>query len=135
MMHPARGIGADLNQFSSPSTVYDHGFGHLLAWLLLRGNLGTCAVSFGLLDFKLHVTVLSQWSAFSGVPSGGNLHKLGFGFERMRHMGVDLGPETLWVSTRVLAHVGKKELAEAWPHGTIAARACCGNEDFVLLIE
>src|SRR5260370_10772057 len=99
MMHPARGIGADLNQFSSPSTVHDHCFGHLLAWLLLRGNLGTCAVGFGLLDFKLHVTVLSQWSAFSGIPSGRNLHQLGFGFERMRHMRIDFGPETLWVST------------------------------------
>src|SRR5664279_5010590 len=68
MMHPARGIGADLDQFSSPSAVHDHGFGHLLAWLLLRGNLGTCAVGFGLLDFKLHVTFLPQWSAFSVVP-------------------------------------------------------------------
>jgi len=64
MMHPARGIGADLNQFSPPSTVHDHCFGHLLAWLLLRGNLGTCAVGFGLLDFKLHVTVLPN-----GAPS------------------------------------------------------------------
>jgi len=99
MMHSARGIGADLNQFSSPSTVHDHCFGHLLAWLLLRGNLGACAVGFGLLDFKLHVTALSQRSAFTGVPSGGNLHPLGFGFERLRHMGVDLGPETMWVST------------------------------------
>src|SRR5208282_5616040 len=125
----------DLNQFSSPSTVHDHGFGHLLAWLLLRGNLGTCAVGFGLLDFKLHVTVLPQWSAFSGVPSGGNLHQLGFGFERLRHMGVDLGPETLWVSTRVLAHVGKKQLVISGTFPTIAARTCCGNEGFVLLVE
>ena len=99
MMYPARRIGADLNQFSSPSTVHDHRFGHLLAWLLLWGNLGTCPVGFGLLDFKLHVTVLSQWSAFSGIPSGRNLHQLGFGFERMRHMRIDFGPETLWVST------------------------------------
>src|ERR1700693_2339046 len=113
MMHPARGIGADLNQFSSPSTVHDHCLGHLLAWLLLRGNLGTCAVGFGLLDFKLHVTVLSQWSTLSAVPSRGNLHQLGFGFERLRHMRVDLSPETLCVSTRVLAHVGKKQLVEA----------------------
>src|ERR1017187_5393740 len=99
MMHPARGIGADLNQFSSPSTVHDYCFGHLLAWLLLRGNLGTCAVGLGLLDFKLHVTVLSQRSAFASASSGGNLHKLWFGFERLRHMSIDLGPETLWVST------------------------------------
>src|SRR6202049_94113 len=78
MMHPARGIGADLNQFSSPSTVHDQCFGHLLTWLLLRGNLGTCAVGLGLLDFKLHVTVLSQRSAFASASSGGNLHKLWF---------------------------------------------------------
>src|ERR1017187_7180965 len=93
-----------------PSTVHDHCFGHLLAWLMLRGNLGTCAVGFGLLDFKLHVTALSQRSALAGIPSGGNLHQLRFGFERLRHMRVDLGPETLWVGTRVLAHVGKKQL-------------------------
>src|ERR1700688_1166147 len=99
MMHPARGIGADLNQFSSPSTVHDHCFGHLLAWLLLRGNLGTCAVGFGLLDFKFHVTVLSQRSAFAGAPSGGNLHQLGFGFERLRDMRVNLGSEALRVGT------------------------------------
>src|SRR5208282_3567464 len=135
MMHPARGIGADLNQLSSPSTVHDYCFGHLLAWLLLRGNLGTCAVGLGLLDFKLHVTVLSQRSAFASAPSGGNLHKLWFGFERLRHMSIDLGPETLWVSTRVLPHVGKKQLVEACPFGTIAARTCCGNEGFVLLVE
>src|ERR1700677_4383912 len=127
MMHPARGIGADLNQFSSPSTVHDHCFGHLLARLLLRGNLGTCAVGLGLLDFKLHVTVLSQRSAFAGVPSGRNLHQLGFSLERMRHMRVDFGSETLWVSTRVLPHVGKKQLVETCPFGTIAARTCCGN--------
>src|ERR1019366_9940233 len=102
MMHSAQGIGADLNQFSSPSTVHDHCFGHLLAWLLLRRNLGTCAVGFSLFDFKLHVTVLSQWSAFSGAPSGRNLHQLGFGFERLRHMGVDFGPEALRIGTRVL---------------------------------
>jgi hypothetical protein len=44
-------------------------FGHLLAWLLLTGDLGTCAVGFGLLDSKLHVTVLSQWSTISAIPS------------------------------------------------------------------
>ena len=70
-----------------------------------------------------------------GVPSGGNLHQLGFGFERLRHMRVDLGPETLRVSTRVLAHVGKEQLVEACSLGTIAARTCCGNEGFVLLVE
>src|ERR1017187_8482335 len=134
MMHAAREIGADLNQFSSPSTVHDHCFGHLLAWLLLRGCLGTCAVGFGFPDYKLHVTVLSQWSAFSGVPSGGNLHQLGFGFERLGHMGVDLGTETLRIGARVLADIGKKQLVEACPLWTIAARACGGNEGFVLLV-
>jgi hypothetical protein len=72
---------------------------NLLAWFLVGSDFGTCPVGFGLLDFKLHVTVLSQRSAFAGAPSGGNLYQLGFGFERMRHMRVDLGPETLWVST------------------------------------
>src|SRR5580704_11197817 len=113
MMHPARGISADLHHFSAPSAVHDHSFGHFLARLLLRGNFGASTVGFGLLDFKLHVTALSQRSALAGVPSGRNLHKLRFGFERLRHMGVDLGPETLWVCTRVLTHVGKKQLVEA----------------------
>src|ERR1017187_1470607 len=110
MMHAAREIGAYLNQFASPSAVHDHCFGHLLAWLLLRGNLGTCAVGLGLLDFKLHVTALSQRSAFAGAPSGGNLDQLRFGFERLRHMRVDLGSETLRIGARVLAYVGKEQL-------------------------
>src|ERR1039457_3231760 len=135
MMHTARGIGADLNQFSSPSTVHVHRFGHLLAWFLVSSDFGTCPVGFGLLDFKLHETFLSQWSAFSGVPSGGNLHQLGFGFERLRHMRVDLGTETLWIGTRVLAHVCKKQLVISGTFPTIAARTCCGNEGFVLLVE
>src|SRR5208282_2552171 len=128
MMHSARGIGADLNQFSSPSTVHDHCFGHLLAWLLLRGNLGTCAVGFGLLDFKLHITALSQWSAFAGVPSGGNLHQLRFGFECLRQMRVDLGTETLRIGTRVLTHIGKKQLVISGTFRTIGARTCRRNE-------
>src|ERR1019366_1997633 len=127
MMHPARWIGADLNQFSSPSTVHDHCFGHLLAWLLLRGNLGTCAVGFGLLDFNLHVTVLSQRSAFTAVPSRGNLHQLGFGFEGLRHMRVDLGPEALRIGTRILTHIGEEQLVISGSFGTIAARTRSRN--------
>jgi hypothetical protein len=64
---------------------------------LTSSPLGACAVGFGLLDLKLHVTALSQWSAFAGVPSGRNLHQLRFGFECLRHMRVDLGSETLRV--------------------------------------
>jgi hypothetical protein len=50
-------------------------------------------------------------------------------------MRVDFGTEALWVSTRVLAHVGKKQLVVSGSLGTIAARTCCGNEGFVLLVE
>src|ERR1039457_6880858 len=99
MMHSAFGVGAHLDQFSAPSAVHDNGFGHLLARLLLRRDLGACAVGFGLLDLKLHVTALSQWSAFAGVPSGRNLHQLRFGFESPRHMRVDLGTKTLRICT------------------------------------
>src|SRR5277367_6081783 len=134
MMNPARGIGADLNQFSAPPAVHHHAFGHLLAWFLVSSDFGTCPVGFGLLDFNLHVTVLSQRSAFAGAPSGGNLHQLRFGFECLRHMRVDLGTETLWIGTRVLAHVCKKQLVISGTFPTIAARTCCGNEGFVLLV-
>jgi hypothetical protein len=61
----------------------------------MRTGLGNRFIGFVLLDFKLDVPVSSQGSTFARVPRRRNLHQLRFRRERLRHVRVDLRPETL----------------------------------------
>src|SRR5580658_4710005 len=104
----AGGIGTNLDDLSALSAVHDDGLSHLVAWLLVRGELGCCAVRLRFLDLQLHILIPSQGSAVAGIPRRRNLDELRLGFQSLSHGSVDLGPETVGRSTGILAHVGKK---------------------------
>src|SRR5437879_6386941 len=51
MVGTAGWIGINLEDLSALSAVHDDGLRHLVAWFLVRGELGSCAVRLGFPDF------------------------------------------------------------------------------------
>src|SRR5208337_3151615 len=67
VMDKASWIGTNLDNLAALPPVHDDGLSHLVAWLLVRGELGTCGVGLGFLDLQLHIVIPSQGSAFAGI--------------------------------------------------------------------
>jgi len=74
MVDTAGRIGTNLDNLSALPAVHDDGLSHLLAWLLVRGYLGACAVCLLLFHLQLHILIPSQGSAFAGIPRCRNLN-------------------------------------------------------------
>src|ERR1700691_2028359 len=68
MVGAASGIGTNLDDLPALTAVHDDCLSHLLAWLLVRRELGWCAVCLRLLDLQLHIVIPSQGSALAGIP-------------------------------------------------------------------
>src|SRR5258708_25025556 len=68
MVGAASWIGTNLDDLPALPAVHDDGLSHLVARLLIRGELGACAVRLELLDFQLHIVIPPQGSASAGVP-------------------------------------------------------------------
>src|SRR5258708_34920034 len=73
MVDAASWIGTNLDDLSALAAVHDDGLSHLLAWLLVRGELVACAVRLGFLDLQFHVPIPSQGSTLAGIPRRRNL--------------------------------------------------------------
>jgi len=73
MVGAASWIGTNLDDLAALAAVHDDGLSHLVAWLLVRGELGARAVYLRLLDLQLHIPIPSQRSAFAGIPRRRNL--------------------------------------------------------------
>src|SRR5436305_3844571 len=65
MMDAASWIGTNLDDLAALPAVDNDGLGHLLAWLLVRGELGACAVCLRLLDLQFDILIPSQGSALA----------------------------------------------------------------------
>src|SRR6266478_8938078 len=70
----ASGIGTNLYDLSALAAVHDDGLSHLLAWLLVCGELSACTVCFRLLDLQFHILIPSHGSALAGIPRRRNLY-------------------------------------------------------------
>ena len=57
-------IGTNLDDLAALAAIHDDGLSHLVAWLLVCGELAACAVCLGFLDLQLHVPIPSK-----GAPS------------------------------------------------------------------
>jgi hypothetical protein len=99
MVDAAIGIGTHLDGLASLATVHDDGLGHLVTGLLRGWQLAGCTVGFRLLDLQFDILISSQGCAFAGIPSGRNLYKGRFAFERLRYVGIDLRTEALRIGT------------------------------------
>src|SRR5580704_9397132 len=69
----ASGIGTNLDDLSALPAVHDDGLSHLVAWFLVRGELGACTVCLRLLDLQFDILIPPQGSALARIPCRRNL--------------------------------------------------------------
>ena len=118
-MHPASGIGTNLDDVSPVTSVRYDGLGHLVARLLERRQLGAFVICPCLLDLQFKVAIASKRSTFPAVPRRRNLNQGRFVFESLADVGVNLGSEALRIGARILTNVAEKQLIESGSLRTI----------------